>query len=71
MLLVYCQRISCPSEGATSKSKFTFGLTAKKQYVPIAASISPDFIRTVMSDVKKATAVVNYRMRDVLHLDNE
>lgn len=26
---------------------------------------SPDFIRTVMSDVKKATAVINYRMQDV------
>ncbi|HBN64050.1 MAG TPA: hypothetical protein DD424_09035 [Porphyromonadaceae bacterium] len=26
---------------------------------------SPDFIRTVMSDVKKATAVINYRMEDV------
>ena len=26
---------------------------------------SPDFIRTVMADVKKATAVINYRMQDV------
>lgn len=26
---------------------------------------SPDFIRTVMSDVKKATAVINYRMQEV------
>lgn len=26
---------------------------------------SPDFIRTVISDVKKATAVINYRMQDV------
>lgn len=26
---------------------------------------SPDFIRTVMSDVKKATAAINYRMQDV------
>lgn len=26
---------------------------------------SPDFIRTIMSDVKKATAVINYRMQDV------
>lgn len=32
---------------------------------------SPDFIRTVMSDVKKATAVINYRMQDVQQqLDN-
>lgn len=32
---------------------------------------SPDFIRTVMSDVKKATAVINYRMQDVSQqLDN-
>lgn len=32
---------------------------------------SPDFIRTVMSDVKKATAVINYRMEDVTRqLDN-
>ncbi len=32
---------------------------------------SPDFIRTVMSDVKKATAVINYRMEDVnRQLDN-
>mgnify|MGYP003190759477 FL=1 len=28
---------------------------------------SPDFIRTVMADVKKATAVINYRMQDVSH----
>lgn len=26
---------------------------------------SPDFIRTVMSDVKKATAVINFRMQEV------
>lgn len=32
---------------------------------------SPDFIRTVMSDVKKATAVINYRMQEVSQqLDN-
>ena len=32
---------------------------------------SPDFIRTVMSDVKKATAVINYRMQEVQQqLDN-
>lgn len=32
---------------------------------------SPDFIRTVMSDVKKATAVINFRMQEVKQqLDN-
>ena len=32
------QRTSCPSDADTSKSKFTSGLTAKKQYAPMAPS---------------------------------
>ena len=32
------QRTSCPPDAVTSKSKFTSGLTAKKQYAPIAPS---------------------------------
>lgn len=38
----HCQRTSCPFDSGTSKSKFTSGLVAKKQYAPIAASM---FIR--------------------------